>query len=122
MTFLISIAAILIGFSVVGMIGNYYYIVYYALFLVAVLSLILQVRKRKSEEFIAEYVLMEVKTISAVGIISSILFHSFKLQSRIYFDFVLVFYGFILYIVIYNAIDIHFLKLNKKKEQDAAHN
>ena len=122
MTFLTSIAAILIGFSVVGMIGNYYYIVYYALFLVAVLSLILQVRKRKSEEFIAEYVLMEVKTISAVGIISSILFHSFKLQSRIYFDFVLVFYGFILYIVIYNAIDIHFLKLNKKKEQDAAHN
>lgn len=122
MTFLISIAAILIGFSVVGMIGNYYYIVYYALFLVAVLSLILQVRKRKSEEFIAEYVLMEVKTISAVGIISSILFHSFKLQSRIYFDFVLVFYGFILYIVIYNAIDIHFLKLNKQKEQDASRN
>lgn len=122
MTFLISIAAILIGFSIVGMIGNYYYIVYYALFLVAILSLVLQVRKRKSEEFLAEYVKMEVKTISAVGIVSFILFHLFKLQSRLFFDFVLVFYGFMIYIVIYNAIDIHFLKLNKQKEQDAAHN
>ncbi|NLL74724.1 MAG: hypothetical protein GX233_02995, partial [Erysipelothrix sp.] len=97
MTFLISIAAILIGFSIVGMIGNYYYIVYYALFLVAILSLVLQVRKRKSEEFLAEYVKMEVKTISAVGIVSFILFHLFKLQSRLFFDFVLVFYGFMIY-------------------------